>query len=455
MKIKHCCLVFLLIALTGFEGCKIGPDYKRPAVDTGKEYRFSRPADSLSFGDSSWTYIFRDPVLQQLIWQGLGNNFDLLMAFEKVNQARAAFKSSRADIWPSLGISGDAAYQSQPSPAGGTVEYHDFYGTANLSWEIDIWGKLRRAKEAARAQLLSQEAYRQSVRISLIAGIASAYFSLVELQDEYQITRFNVSIREEALALVRAKLIAGTVSGLVVAQAEAELASLKAMIPSLENSIGSEEAALRLLTGNLPGPVTLGDSIIRQINPAVIPSAGIPSSLITHRPDILGAEQVLIAANAQIGVARGAMLPAISINANIGYSYLGAGVIGAAVGSLVAPVFNFGKLRANLRKAQSVYAEMLISYQKTIYTAIGEVSSGILAVEKQAQVISDNQNLVRAAQTAFDLSNQLFNAGYASYLDVINAQRSLYEAQIQLSYSRMLELQAITNLYLALGGGWK
>jgi multidrug efflux system outer membrane protein len=293
------------------------------------------------------------------------------------------------------------------------------------------------------------------VRISLIAGIASAYFSLVELQDEYQITRFNVSIREEALALVRAKLIAGTVSGLVVAQAEAELASLKAMIPSLENSIGSEEAALRLLTGNLPGPVTLGDSIIRQINPAVIPSAGIPSSLITHRPDILGAEQVLIAANAQIGVARGAMLPAISINANIGYSYLGAGVIGAAVGSLVAPVFNFGKLRANLRKAQSVYAEMLISYQKTIYTAIGEVSSGILAVEKQAQVISDNQNLVRAAQTAFDLSNQLFNAGYASYLDVINAQRSLYEAQIQLSYSRMLELQAITNLYLALGGGWK
>ena len=377
------------------------------------------------------------------------------MAFEKVNQARAAFKSSRADIWPSLGISGDAAYQSQPSPAGGTVEYHDFYGTANLSWEIDIWGKLRRAKEAARAQLLSQEAYRQSVRISLIAGIASAYFSLVELQDEYQITRFNVSIREEALALVRAKLIAGTVSGLVVAQAEAELASLKAMIPSLENSIGSEEAALRLLTGNLPGPVTLGDSIIRQINPAVIPSAGIPSSLITHRPDILGAEQVLIAANAQIGVARGAMLPAISINANIGYSYLGAGVIGAAVGSLVAPVFNFGKLRANLRKSQSVYAEMLISYQKTIYTAIGEVSSGILAVEKQAQVISDNQNLVRAAQTAFDLSNQLFNAGYASYLDVINAQRSLYEAQIQLSYSRMLELQAITNLYLALGGGWK
>ena len=447
--------MFLLIALTGFEGCKIGPNYKRPAVDTGKEYRFSRPVDSLSFGDSSWTYIFRDPVLQQLIWQGLGNNFDLLMAFEKVNQARAAFKSSRADIWPSLGISGDAAYQSQPSPAGGTVEYHDFYGTANLSWEIDIWGKLRRAKEAARAQLLSQEAYRQSVRISLIAGIASAYFTLVELQDEYQITRFNVSIREEALALVRAKLIAGTVSGLVVAQAEAELASLKAMIPSLENSIGSEEAALRLLTGNLPGPVTLGDSIIRQINPAVIPSAGIQSSLITHRPDILGAEQVLIAANAQIGVARGAMLPAISINANIGYSYLGAGVIGAAVGSLVAPVFNFGKLRANLRKSQSVYAEMLISYQKTIYTAIGEVSSGILAVEKQAQVISDNQNLVRAAQTAFDLSNQLFNAGYASYLDVINAQRSLYEAQIQLSYSRMLELQAITNLYLALGGGWK
>ncbi|MFH1160221.1 MAG: efflux transporter outer membrane subunit [bacterium] len=455
MKIKHIFLFILLIVVSGFEACKIGPNYKRPVYDTGKQYRFSASTDSTSFADSSWTYVFRDTVLQKLIGQGLENNFDLLMAYERVNQARAAFKSTRADIWPSFGISGDALYQNQQLPTGGMVDYRDFYGTANLSWEIDIWGKLRRAKEAARAQLFAQEAYRQSVYISLIAGIASGYFTLLELQDEYQITLYNVKIREEALALVQAKLIAGTVSGLVVAQAKAELADLKTRIPALENSIGSQENALRLLIGDLPGSVTLGDSIIRQINPAIIPSTGIPSALITRRPDILSVEQELVAANAQIGVARGYMLPAISINANIGYSYLGAGFIGSAVGSLVAPVFHFGKLRSNLRKAQSYQEELLINYQKTIYTAIGEVSNGILAVEKQAQVITDNQNLVAAAQTVFDLSNQLFNAGYASYLDVINAQRTLYEAQIQLSYSQMLELQAVTNLYLALGGGWR
>lgn len=443
-------LIVLLLA-----GCKIGPNYNRPNIDTGDRYRFSDSPDSLSFADSSWTFVFRDSSLQRLITLGLERNFDLLAAFEMVEQARASFRSARAEVWPSLSITGAAVYQDQQAPSAGIINYHDFNATATLSWELDIWGKLRRSKESARALLFSQEAYRQSVRLNLIAEIASGYFTLLEYQDELQITRYNVTIREEALALVKAKLIAGTVSGLVVAQAEAELATLKTQIPSYERAIGVQENAIRLLVGQLPGAVVTGDSILNQINPAVVPSTGIPSFLITRRPDILMQEQQLVSANAQIGVARASMLPSLSINANIGYSTLGTGIIGSAIGNLVAPVFNWGKLRANTKKAQAYKEEMLLTYQKTIYQSIGEVSGNILGVEKQMIVVQENENLVAAARTAFDLSNQLFNAGYASYLDVINAQRSLYEAQLELSRSRADHLQYIVSLYLSLGGGWK
>jgi len=448
--IMICSLLLFLVV-----GCKVGPNYNRPDYPTGNQYRYASTNDSISFADTSWTDVFQDSVLQQLIWQGLANNFDLLMAIKRIDQAQAAFKNVRADIWPSLGASGTPSYQNQQTPPSGTIEYNDIYATANLTWELDIWGKLRRAKESARADLLAQEAYRQSVYITLIANIASGYFNLVEYQDQLQITKYNVNIREEALSLVKLKMVAGTVSGLVVAQAEAELARIKTQIPAYEKAIGMQENALRLLVGQLPGEVMTGDSIINQINVGIIPTAGIPSQLITRRPDIIQAEQTLVSANAQIGVARGYMLPSLSISANLGYSNIGAGLIGSAVGNLVAPIFSFGKLKANLRKAQAYHEEMLLNYQKTIYTAISEVSDGMLTVEKQRVIIEENLMLVAAAQTAFDLSNQLFNAGYASYLDVINAQRILYEAQIQLSLAQTDDILGIVNLYLALGGGWK
>ena len=444
-----------LLILVFIAGCKIGPNYRRPNYDLGKNYRNSGQADSLSFADTSWTFLFKDPVLLGLIRKGLENNFDLKIAFERVNQARVVFKQARADIWPNLDASGTAIDNKQASPAGGTTEYHDFYATGNLSWEIDLWGQLRRAKESARAQMMAQESFRQSIFISLIAEIANNYFQLIELQDELQITHRNVRICEEALNLVKGKMIAGTVSGLVVAQAETELAQIRTQVPGIEKAVGIQENALHLLVGELPGSFADGDSIINQMNPDIIFSAGIPSRLITRRPDIIEAEQQLVSANAQIGVARGLMLPSIKINAGIGYSNLGAGMIGSAVGNLVAPIFNWGKLRANVTRAKSYKEEILINYQKTIYTAISEVSNGILNVDKQNTVVKESKNLTAAAQTAFDLSNQLFNAGYASYLDVLNAQRLLFSAQINESQSYRDQLSSVVNLYLALGGGWK
>jgi NodT family efflux transporter outer membrane factor (OMF) lipoprotein len=454
-KLKYPLLLATAFSIIIISGCKIGPKYNRPDYNTGKQYRFSVQADSTSFADTSWTYLFRDSVLQGMIRTGLQNNFDLNIAYQRVNQAKASFKAARADLYPSLSVSGAAAYNNGQLPAGGTMEYHDYYATASLTWELDIWGKLRRAKESARAQMFAQEAYRQGVQISLIAEIASAYFNLLEYTDELQITRYNVELRQKSLELVKYKLIAGTVSGLVVAQAEAELAQVMTKVPNLERVVAQQENALRLLLGQLPGPVVTGDSIINQINSDIIPKEGIPSRLIVRRPDIIAAEQTLISANAQVGVARGMMLPTLAISANIGYSDLGAGIIGSAVGNLVAPIFNMGKLKANLRKSQAVKEEMLLTYQKAIYNGLSEVSNGIVTVDKQKQVVAESIKLTAAAQTAYDLSNQLFNAGYASYLDVMDAQRLLYETQINQSKEYNNQMLSVVNLYLALGGGWK
>ena len=444
-------LVMLLIA-----GCAVGPNYKQPKYDLGNNYRNALRADSVSLADTSWTYIFTDPILQALIRQGLANNFDLKIAVERVNQAMASFKQARAEIWPSVGAAANGSLNNQQVPfGGGTKSYNDLYAVGTLSWEIDIWGKLRRAKESAKAQLLSQEAYRQSVYISLIAEIANAYFSLLEYRDEVQIATGTVRLRETGLELVRGKLLAGTVSGLAVAQAEAELAQVKAELPAYEKAAGIQENALKLLIGELPGEIIAGDSITRQINPDLIPKAGIPSRLIVRRPDIIYSEQQLVSANAQIGVARASMLPTLSINANAGYSTLGAGWIGSAVGNLVAPIFNFGKLRQNVKRSQAYKEEMLITYQQAIYTAIKEVSDNLLSVEKQKTISVESRNLTVAAQTAFDLANQLFDAGYASYLDVIDVQRQLYSAQKNESVAHYDELSAVVSLYKSLGGGWK
>ena len=452
---KYFALILATFILAGIVGCKIGPNYKRPNTNLGKQYRFSNQTDTLSFADTSWVALFKDTVLQNLVRKGIKANFDLQIAYARVNEAMAQFKSARAELFPAIGAQGTAAYQNAQTPPSGRMEYHDYVASGTLSWELDIWGKLRRAKESARALMFAQEAYRQGVYIYIVSGIAQGYYNLLEYRNELDITRENVRIREEALALVKAKLIAGTASGLVVAQAEAELASVKTQVPALEKAIGIQENAIRLLTGDLPGSVNTGSPLLLQLDTTIIPKAGVPSRLILKRPDIISAEQQLVSSNAQIGVARGMMLPTISINASLGYSDMGAGMIGSAVGSLVAPIWNMGKLKANLRKSQAFKEEMLSTYQKTIYSAMKEVSDGLLSVDKQNQMIIQQKILKKAAQTAFDLSNQLYNAGYASYLDVINAQRLLYQAEIQLSQAQLNSLQSIVSLYVALGGGWK
>ncbi len=447
-------VAFLALFLV-FGGCKVGPNYKRTVTKFDTLYRFARSSDTLSLADLAWVSLFKDTVLQRLVNSGLRNNYDVRIAFARIEQARAVFKQARGEQWPQFGIGADGGWQQTAVAGGKPISTSSLQAYATISWEIDLWGKMRISKEAARANLFGQMAYQQSVRLTLIYEIVSNYFDLLELDNEYVITRENIKIREQSLALVRAKMIAGTASGLVVAQAEAELALAMTQIPMIEMLIAQKENYISTLLGDAPHAIKRGRPMLDQLNIPEISTPGVPSQLIIRRPDIILAEQTLVAANANIGVARAMMLPSLSISGSIGGSFFPTNLIYNALANLIAPIFAGGKLKAGYKKAVAQKEEMLYTYQQAINNSLKEVSDAIISVYKQHDIVASQQATVNAAQTSFDLSNQLYNAGYASYLDVINAQAMLFSSQINLSVAQSNELTALVTLYTSLGGGWK
>jgi multidrug efflux system outer membrane protein len=424
-------------------------------VKTDSLFRFATSGDTLSIANIEWVKLFKDSVLRQLIDTGLKNNYDIRTAFARIEEARASFKIARGQQWPQFSAQAAGGWQKQVVLAGTPVEYSTISAVAQVSWEIDLWGKLRRSKEAARANLFAQVAYQQAVRITLINEIVANYFNLLEFDNELRITRENIIILQKSLELVRNKMIAGTASGLVVAQAEAQLAQAMTQVPLLDMLIGQSENFLSILLGEPPHAIKRGNRMLDQINTPAINTPGVPAHLILRRPDIIMAEQTLVAANANIGVARAKMLPSLGITGNIGAAFNPTNLVYSALGNLVAPIFGGGQLRQGVKKAQYQKEQMLYSYQLSIITALKEVSNSLLENKKQGEIVTSQQTTVNAAQTAFDLSNQLYNAGYASYLDVITAQQLLFSAQIGLSKAQSDELTSVVTLYTALGGGLK
>jgi outer membrane protein, multidrug efflux system len=448
-------LLFVLAAFLNIAGCKVGPKYERPAMKTDSLFRFAQNADTNSMANIEWIKLFKDTVLHRLVQTGLKNNYDIRIAFARIDEAQAAFKQSRGQQWPQVSAAAAGGWQQQALPGGTAVDYSSISAVGQINWEIDLWGKLRRAKEAARANLFAQVAYQQAVRITLINEIVANYFNLLEFDNELRITRENIVIRQQSLELVRNKMIAGTASGLVVAQAEAELAQAMTKVPMLEMGIGESENYLSILLGEPPHAINRGNAMLDQLNTPEIQTPGVPAQLILRRPDIIMAEQTLVAANANIGVARASMLPSLGISGSIGAAFNPTNLVYSALGNLVAPIFNGGQLRQGVKKAEAQKEQMLYDYQYTIINAMKEVSNAILQYKKQGEIVTSQQATVNAAQTAFDLSNQLYNAGYASYLDVINAQQMLFSAQIALSQAQSDALTAVVSLYSSLGGGWK
>ena len=456
-----------LLACSLIGGCKVGPNYHRPDVQIPSAYHdlsdnSQAPAQAASFADLPWWQVFQDPQLQELIRTALKQNYDLRIATERINASRAQLAITRSSLFPQV--------QGAANFSGGKEQFFPFKANilelvANTSFQLDLFGQLRRATEAARAQLLATEYGQRTVTLTLVSDVASAYFSLLQLDLELQITKDTVETQEGSVKLTSLRLDHGVATKLDVLQAQQVLDTANAQIPDLERQIGQQEDAINILLGNYPGPVKRGGlKLPEQFIPPEVPP-GLPSSLLARRPDIRQAEQVLIAANAQIGVAKAAFFPQISLTGAGGGAFGRSGAFSSLMGSqtgiwsyganVAQPIFTGGALRGNLHLAESQHAQDLLAYKEAIQHAFGDVSDALIGYQKLREVRVQQQQVVDDLAESVRLSVMRYRGGTTTYLEVLDGQRSLFTAELTLAQARGNEYQSLVQLYRALGGGWQ
>ncbi len=485
-----CFAAFALLA-----GCKVGPNYKRPVVNTPGAYRGGAAPDiapdaTASLGDEKWAEVFRDPVLVKLIDEALKNNYDVQIAAKRVLEQEAQVGITRATELPTL--SAGASYTALGIPGGLLNSLNNnssssnnnknspshFYSgglTSSAAWNLDFWGQYRRQTEAARAQLLATQWGRETTRATVVMEVATDYLQLRTLDAEMAITRDTIKAREQSLDLTTRLEQGGSNPLSDVRQAEELLYTARAEVPTLKQQIAQEENALNLLLGRNPGPIERpiegaqpgngGDAEIGAIatepHPLAIP-AGLPSQLLERRPDIRQAEANLMQANANIGVARAQFFPALSLSGTGGTSssqlkkLVDAGsAYWYIAGSLSQPIFEGGKLTNNLRYAKAEQQEMLVTYQKTIASALSDVSSALVAYQKTREYREEQEKQTTAARDAVRLARMRYEGGATAYLEVLTNDTNLYTAQLTLTTAEQQEAQSLVQLYNVLGGGWQ
>jgi outer membrane protein, multidrug efflux system len=458
--------LILMLAPTFLAGCMVGPNYHRPAVQTPTAYRETGEnsqlqAQAASYADLPWWQVFQDPQLQDLIRTALKQNYDLQLATERINAARAQLAITRSSLFPQ--VQGNANF------SGG--KEHNFQTTSNFltltadaAFQLDFFGRLRRANQASRAQLLATEDARQTVILTLVSDVASDYFALLQLDLQLQITHDTVNSQVDSVRLTRLRLERGVATKLDVLQAQQVLDTANTQIPDLERQIAQEENAISILLGNYPQAVNRGLPLVEQPLPPDVPP-GLPSSLIERRPDIREAEQVLVAANAEIGVAKAQFFPQISLTGSgggaFGRSSAFSGLMSSQLGTwsygaqVSQPIFTGGALRGNLRAAESQHQQALIAYKQAIQRAFGDVSDALIGYQKLHQVRVRQQDTVADLQESVRLSTMRYQGGTTTYLEVLDGQRSLFSAELALAGARGTEYQSLVQLYRSLGGGWQ
>ncbi|HVX67191.1 MAG TPA: efflux transporter outer membrane subunit [Bryobacteraceae bacterium] len=455
------------VALLLLSGCTVGPNYKRPQTPAVPVYRGADNAEAgsgeKSLGDESWEQVFHQPELRELIRTALAKNYDLRMAAQRMLEQQAQVRIVRSQQFPQISGGGTGIGASLPSSVGSSFESPLAFGSLSISgsWAPDFWGLYRRQTEAARAQLIAQTWAQRAVRLSLVQQVAALYIELHSLDRQLAIARDTLKIRQESVDLT-ARLERGGAAPLAdLRQAEELLYTAGAQIPQIEQAIQQDENALRVLLGETPGPVPHNDPAALAPPPANLPP-GLPSQLLERRPDIQEAEQRLIAANAQIGVARAQFFPQISISASAGlggneFSNLfdGASRTIYGIGSLTQPIFAGGKLRGQLQLAQAAKEEMVLNYQKAIIGAFRDVSNALIALNKQRATRDQQEKLVAAAQDATRLARMRYQGGATSYLEVLTTDSNLFSAQLNLVAAQRGESLTLVQLYSALGGGWQ
>src|SRR6202166_718634 len=449
-------------------GCAVGPNYKRPSADVPGVYRGSmpqeaaRPAASQSCGDQKWWEVFEDKQLQELIHTALQQNYDVRIAATRILEAQAQLGITRADQLPT--INGEALAVNERNPK--TKVFRQYETSANqldlsLAWELDFWGKYRRATESARATLLATEWAREAVVSTLVSDVATAYFQLRSLDLQLEISQRTLISRQNSLQLTQKLANGGATSMLDVRQAEQLVSTAAETIPDLERQIEQQENFLSTLLGNNPGPIARGMKLTEQPHPPDVP-AGLPSSLLERRPDIRESEAQLIAANAQIGVAKAAYFPQISLTATAGYQssaltglFAGPAGLWSFGGSLVQPIFTGGRIRSNVRLTEARKQELVLAYQQTIQQAFRGVSDSLVEYHKDREFREYQQQLAFSAQDAAQLSEMRYRGGAASYLEVLTNETNYFSAELGLAQAQSNELIALVRIYRNLGGGWQ
>jgi len=463
-----CVRGFSALALSGLiAGCTVGPNYKKPAVNVPPSFRGLAPEDAsnnsaTSRGDEKWWQVYQDQQLQALIRTAIEQNYDVRIAGARILAAQAQLGITRADQYPTVSAGGSLIDQRQPrTPLSPPFEAG--FGSLNVSagWELDFWGKFRRATEAALANLVATEWSRQEVIATLVANVASAYFQLRALDLELEISKRTLDSRQESLRLTNMLANGGSTSLLDVRQAEQLVFTAAAEIPVLEQEIEQQENLVSILLGQNPGDVRRGLKLTDQVHPPDVP-AGLTSALLERRPDIRAAEQQLIAANAEIGVARAAYFPSISLSGEAGFQStallsLFSGPAGAwSYGvSAAQPIFTAGKIRSNVRLAEAQQQTFLLTYQQTIQGAFRDVSDALVATRKSKEFRAQQELLFASAQDAARLSHMRYNGGVTGYLEVLTNETNAFTAELELVQAQLNEYLASVQLYQALGGGWQ
>jgi outer membrane protein, multidrug efflux system len=455
----------VLVGLAVLGGCAVGPNYKRPAANAPEGFRFAESQTTNSLADLPWWKVFKDPILQDLIGTAITNNYDLKQAVARVEQARNQVTVANSAFFPQIGYGGDVgrgknALYNAPATLNGATE-SSAQLNLNAAWEIDLWGRIRRSSEAARAQYLATDAARRGVMITLVSEVASAYFQLLQLDQELAIQIAATNAYAGSYRIFNDRLFNGVASRLETDRAAAALANAAAAIPQIETQIATTENQLNVLLGRNPGPI-VRHSLTNQPQLAPEIPTGLPSELLRRRPDVQQAEQSLIAANATIGVNVANFFPQIGLTTFLGRASPelsaftgGAGALWNVGATMAGPIFQGGQLRAQYRASQAQFDEAKAAYQQSVLTAFQEVSDALVTRQKLAEENIYEGQAVVALTESVDLATQRYLNGKSSYYEVLQAQQELYPTQRAQAQTQVGELLAVVQLYKALGGGWQ
>jgi len=459
---------FVAVVALLVSGCLLGPDYSRPPVVVPDNYRFAvAPATAESIADLPWFDVFRDPVLQQLVREALQNNYDLRIAAARVEEARANIGIVRSFLYPTINFNAAGGAQQvsrttdPPQSFGANRNYQNLLLGFALAWELDVFGRIRRDAEAATAVFLATEQAQRGVLITLVADVAVSYFSLRELDLELEIARRTVQLNDETVRFYQTRLTGGASNRLELDSAISNRSRTGSTIPELERQIAIQENQINLLLGRNPGPIPRGTALTEQYSPPSIP-AGLPSALLERRPDIKAAEDLLVAANANIGAAKALFFPNFSLTSTLGsathdLSNLGDkhAAIWSVAGSVLQPVFQGWRLTSNYEAVKARFDQAVALYQRSAQNGYREVADALVSIEKLEGVRLELEVGVGALQDATTLSRLRYDTGLANYLEILIADQQLFDQELALARARGGQLNAVVQFYRALGGGWQ